>query len=55
MGTRPATPRAESAQNVLMGDRETDEIQKAIEEFLRKLEAGQKNKPKVEKRAKPTR
>ena len=36
-----------------MGKRGNDEIQKAIAEFLRKLEAGQKNKPKVEKRAKP--
>jgi len=31
-----------------MGDRETEEIQKAIAEFLRKLKAGQKNKTRTE-------
>lgn len=31
-----------------MGDRETDEIQKAIAEFLRKLEAGKKDKERAE-------
>ncbi len=55
MGTRPAAPRAESAQNVLMGDRKTEEIQKAIAEFLRKLEAGKKNKARAKNREKPTR
>ena len=31
-----------------MGDSETKEIQKAIAEFLRKLEAGQKDKARAE-------
>ena len=48
MGTRPAAPGAESAPNVLMGDRETEKIQKAIAEFLRKLETGQKDKKRAE-------
>ena len=55
MGTRPAAPRAESASNLLMGNRETEEIQKAIAEFLRKLEAGKKNKARAENREKPAR
>ena len=38
-----------------MGNRENDEIEKAIAEFLRKLEAGQKDKSKVENREKPAR
>jgi len=55
LGTRPVTPRAESAQDVLMANRETEEIHKAIAEFLRKLEAGQKDKARAEKRVKPAR
>jgi len=36
-----------------MGDRETEEIQKAIAEFLRKLEAGQKDEARAENRGNP--
>jgi len=36
-----------------MGNRETEEIQKAIAEFLRKLEAGKKDMPKPDNRGKP--
>jgi hypothetical protein len=38
-----------------MDDRETDEIQKAIAEFLRKLEAGKKDKIRAGKRVKHAR
>jgi hypothetical protein len=43
------------AEDVLMGDRETEEIEKAIAEFLRKLEAGKKDKERAENREKPAR
>jgi hypothetical protein len=38
-----------------MGNRETEEIQKAIAEFLRKLEAGKKDIKRAENRGKPAR
>jgi hypothetical protein len=38
-----------------MGNRETEEIQKAIAEFLRKLEAGKKDIKPAENREKPAR
>jgi len=44
-----------NAEDVLMGDRETKEIEKAIAEFLRKLEVGKKDMPKPDNRGKPAR
>jgi len=38
-----------------MGNRETQELEKAVAEFLRKLEAGQKDKARAENREKPAR
>lgn len=55
MGTRPVSSRAKSAQDILMGDRETQELEKSLAEFLRKLEAGKKDIARAEKRAKPAR
>lgn len=52
MGNRPVTPRAESAPNLLMGTRETEEISKAVAKFLRKLESAQKNKARAENKVK---
>jgi hypothetical protein len=45
----------EVAQNLLIGNRETEEIQKAIAEFLRNLEAGKKDIKRAENREKPAR
>jgi hypothetical protein len=43
------------ASNVLMGKREDIELQKAVAEFIRKLEAGKRDMRKPEKREKPAR
>jgi hypothetical protein len=47
--------RLEVAQNLLMGKREDIELQKAVAEFIRKLEAGKRDMRKPEKRGKPAR
>jgi len=38
-----------------MGNRETQELEKAVAKFLRKLEAGKKDKERAENREKPAR
>ena len=55
MGTPPVPPRSEATKNVLMGNRETQELEKAVAKFLRKLEAGKKDKERAENREKPAR
>lgn len=54
MGNRPDN-RLEVAKNLLMSKREDIELQKAVAEFIRKLEAGKRDMRKPEKRGKPAR
>jgi hypothetical protein len=53
LGTRPVPPRPEATENVLMCDRENNELEKAIVEFLRKAEDSKRDMPKPERREKP--